>query len=49
MRKMMNRTIGMKSDIGKTREVDEDSIRVEESRRVIKSKKGKGSFKRRKK
>ena len=39
MRKMMNRTIGMKSDIGKTREVDEDSIRVEESRSVIKSKK----------
>ena len=38
MRKMMNRTIGMKSDIGKTREVDEDSIRVEESRSIIKSK-----------
>ena len=35
---MMNRTIGMKSDIGKTREVDEDSIRVEESRSIIKSK-----------
>ena len=34
----MNRTIGMKSDIGKTREVDEDSIRVEESRSIIKSK-----------
>ena len=38
MRKMMNRTIGYRSDIGKTREVDEDSIRVEESRSVIKSK-----------
>ena len=35
---MMNRTIGYRSDIGKTREVDEDSIRVEESRSVIKSK-----------
>ena len=38
MRKMMNRTIGYRSDIGKTREVDEDSIRVEESRSIIKSK-----------
>ncbi len=34
----MNRTIGYRSDIGKTREVDEDSIRVEESRSIIKSK-----------
>ena len=38
MRKMMNRTIGMQSDIGKTRKVDEDSILVEESRSIIKSK-----------
>ena len=38
MRKMMNRTIGMKSDIGKTREVDEDSIRAETSECIIKSK-----------
>ena len=35
---MMNRTIGMKSDIGKTREVDEDSIRAETSECIIKSK-----------
>ena len=34
----MNRTIGMKSDIGKTREVDEDSIRAETSECIIKSK-----------
>jgi protein phosphatase len=35
---MMNRTIGMKSDIGKTRKVDEDSIRAETSECIIKSK-----------
>ena len=34
----MNRTIGMKSDIGKTRDVDEDSIRAETSECIIKSK-----------
>ena len=38
MRKMMNRTIGKISDIGKTRKVDEDSIRAETSECIIKSK-----------
>ena len=38
MRKMMNRTTGKESDIGKTRKVDEDSVRVETSECIIKSK-----------
>ena len=38
MRKMMNRTTGKESDIGKTRDVDEDSVRVETSECIIKSK-----------